>query len=501
MQIIEIKGKKWIVGLEWELLPNENSIRLESKAVAERTHSKFGILVDSDQQFAIGVSKSSSKVPSAALYLALANQEARNSTDDSEENDWIVVEDVGNDKFWLAVVKNGIPLPEYDAILDITEVSKKITNLLKHDTYKLFSTCPEIHGIFDGLKNIEEVDINTLTENVKTKIGFTKLKGVPDSVVYMMLALLVAMIAMYGVSTLIEGHNLKEKAESFERKRKEEEHQKQLKYENDLKNYQELRDTARKAAINNVLIGMTASPMNMLSAWHNTVGKIELGTHGWDLNTIECYFKDAKPNIPASSACDIKFIRNDLATNRMLLQEYPDALIKGNEAVVTKEVPLDKAGMVNLKEEDLNNLPNAKNWGFDMISQLQLLKVVDIEHEIKPSVDITFISPPKPVNPKDVAVGQKSEETNESIGIAKGQIIIKSTNVDLIKEVADNVDFSGVGARKVVFKINGLGDISWEATLDYFIRPDATGGISGSTSSGMENKIKEVNEQNNQQTK
>jgi hypothetical protein len=231
---------------------------------------------------------------------------------------------------------------------------------------------------------------------------------------------------------------------------------------------------------------MAATPASVLSSWYNTVGSLELGTHGWKMDTVECYITDATITAAQRSACDVKFIRNDLATNRMLLQEYPTALIKGNEAVVTKEVPLNKDATYNMRPEDINKLPTATGWGFDMISQLQLLKVVDIDHDIKPSTDITFTAPPKPVEPKLAASGAKPiNEGAMSIGVAKGEIVIKNSNIDLVREIADNVEFSGIGVRKATFKIQGLGSIAWEVNLDYFIRTDKSGGIAGSSSNSQ----------------
>lgn len=490
MQIIEVKGKKWVVGLEWETLPGEKSTKLEAKDSAEKTKSNFGILIDYDDQFAIGLSKKSSKLPSAAAYLALANQEVRNTGSvDEYSADWIIVEEVSDDKFWIGIVKNGIPSPQGDSVLDITAIKEIIIALLMHDTYRLFSTCGEIKAIFGDMKTVEEVSINTLTEDIKAKNKFIKLKGIPNTVIYAGFGVLALIIGGFGVSSLIEGHDMREKMANIEKQRMQEEVAKQQKYAADLQKYEEGKKEAKKQAINNILLGMSATPNYMLKSWYNVVGNIELGTHGWKLENIECYLIDSTPTEAQKSACDIKFTKSELSTNRMLLQEYPDALIKGNEAVITKQVPLDASGLLAMKEDDINTLPTTRTWGADMISQLQLLKTVDIEHAIKPSIDIVFKTPLKPVDPKTNPAPNAApiNEGDQPVGVAKGQITIKGNNIDLLQEVADNVQFTGVGARKATFQVQGLGIIAWEATLDYFVRPDQTGGIAGSTSSGVLN--------------
>lgn len=495
MQIIEIDKKKWVVDLDWEMLPQNTSIKIEAKKVAEKTQNNFGILIDYEDQVAIGLAKKSSKIPSAATYLSLANQEARANSSTSEYyHDWIVVEEAGDDKFWLAVIRNGTPSPQSDVILDITEVGKRILELLVNDTFKLYSTCSEIKAIFDETKYVEEVGLNALTANVKTKISYTKLRGIPNSVIYAGLGLIGFCFVTYGLSTLLEGRNLQEKAAAFEKQKHQEEMQKKMQYENDLKKYNELKEEAKKKVIQNVLNGMSASPNIVLSTWYDTVSGFELGSHGWKMDQIECYMTDATASTMQRSACDIKFIRNELSTNRMLLQEYPEAIIKGNEAVVTRLVPLPNDALINMSENDIKQLPTARDWGFDMISQLQLIKIVDIEHTIKPSVDLTYVSPVKPISPEMIATGKKPEpEKTESIGVAKGEIIIKNNNIDLLREVADNVDFKGIGTRKVVFKVQGLGMITWEATLEYFVQTDITGGITGSNSNTQADQTKEPN--------
>ena len=41
MQTIEIKNKKWTVGLEWEILPGEASFKEEAKEIADKIIDKL----------------------------------------------------------------------------------------------------------------------------------------------------------------------------------------------------------------------------------------------------------------------------------------------------------------------------------------------------------------------------------------------------------------------------------------------------------------------------
>ena len=54
MQTIEIKNKKWTVGLEWEILPGEASFKEEAKEIAEKTSSNFGVVIEPASRAIIG---------------------------------------------------------------------------------------------------------------------------------------------------------------------------------------------------------------------------------------------------------------------------------------------------------------------------------------------------------------------------------------------------------------------------------------------------------------
>ena len=127
MELLTIGNKKWAVGLEWEILPGDGTVAQEAKDVAEKTGLKYGVLVDYDSNFSIGLTQKNTKLPSAALYLALANQDFReNNADTTDYPDWVVIEDVGDDKYWMGVIKSGLPSPQYDMLLSLAEVKEKV---------------------------------------------------------------------------------------------------------------------------------------------------------------------------------------------------------------------------------------------------------------------------------------------------------------------------------------------------------------------------------------
>jgi len=492
MQIENIKGKKWMVGLEWEILPNDSTIKQEAIDVAKKTESNFGIIVEYESVYAIGLTKKITKDPSAALYLALANQHMRENGGMSPDYpDWIVLEEVGDDKYWMAVIKSGIPAPQFDAVLSITEIKDRMTELLINDTYTVYTSAGELIAIFDGIKHIENKSLNDLTEEVKTKIKFTKLLGIPNAVIYAGIGILVAGFIGYGGLQFMEGRDIQEKATLLAQKQQREKEEKEQKYKADLANYNKTKAEAETKARENVVLGLSGNPAQILNAFYQNVGSTEIGTHGWNLKTIECYFNvvpaiETNPEIKYPRlACDYLYERTELATTRMLLEDYPNAKLNGDRAVVTKDVEIDPVYIAKADNSILDSLKLAKEWGFDVQSQLQLLKVANIDHEIKGSTDLTFKNLGAPISPAELEAGrQPNPEEVNNLHIGVGEIIVKGNTFDWVKELADNVDFSGTGLRKVTFNVKGLGELSWEATFNYYIKTDA-GGIGASNSAGL----------------
>ena len=214
MELLTIGNKKWAVGLEWEILPGDGTVAQEAKDVADKTGLKYGVLVDYDSNFSIGLTQKNTKLPSAALYLALANQDCReNNADTTDYPDWVVIEDVGDDKYWMGVIKSGLPSPQYDVLLSLAEVKEKVTELLINDTYTIYSPSSEIISLFDGVKNITKDGLTELTKNVKTNLKLEKKIGIPNSVMIVGGVIVTLGLAGYIGSYFIEELDLKKHAE------------------------------------------------------------------------------------------------------------------------------------------------------------------------------------------------------------------------------------------------------------------------------------------------
>lgn len=495
MQIVEFKNKKWIIDLDWEILPDEDDVSRKDiiKNIATKTNCNYGVFIDFDGQEAIGLAKKNSKVPSASLYLALANQEYRaNTSEMSLYPDWIVIEEVGEEKYWMAVINRGIPAPQFDKILDITKIKDIITELVMvNDTYQIYSPCGEIQSIFEDMKIVENKGLNELTENIAVKNRFNKLRGIPNIVIYAGIALIVVTSAGIGINSFLESVAMQKKIQERQRQQQAERERQEAEYQVKLKLYNQ--EIARQIteAEDSIVAGLAGTPNKILNSWYDAVGDIQTGMHGWDMHQVSCNFSPLA--VDFKSTCTLDFKRTGLSTNRMLLQEYPDANISGNNATVTRGVIADEQMYSYPPRTILKNLPDAKNWGFDMISQLQLLKIVNIDYKVASSQDIMITPPAKPLSPQEIEQNIKPvPPAPTSIGIAQGELTISGDNFDLLRELADNVSFDFVGVRSVNFKLGRkLGSIPWEIKMGYFIKTD-NGGLLESDSIELSNNSIEV---------
>ncbi len=510
MQILNIQGKKWLTGVEWEILPGDSTIKLEAKEVAEKQDARFGVIVEYDTTYAIGLVNKLYKEPSAALYLALANQAFIEDTGETEYPDWVVLEEIGDDKYWMSVIKSGIPAPQFDTVLSITDVKDRITELLINDTYTFYTSAGEIIAIFDGIKTINNRSLNDLTKNVKPKIKFQKLLGIPNSVIYAGIGVALLAVAGYAALQFVEGRNLEEKARLLKTKQEREKKAQKEKYNNEMIAFEKKKVELESQELNKIASNLSGNPSEILKALYNHVGNTKIGTHGWNLNKIECYYdvngrnsinlsKDGNTNNNSESlpvfACDYLYERNSLATSRMLLEDFPDAKLNGDMAVVTEKVDINPDYIKKSDLSILKTIKSSKNWSFNLQSQLQLAKVAEINHEINPSNEITYKIPAKPLSPEEKVSGKKlGAENSVNLGIGMGELSIRSETFDWLKELADNIDFTGTGFKKIIFSID-KNKISWNTTFNYYVTTQ-DGKIGASSSAATADVVSENQPQN-----
>ncbi len=472
MQVLEIKGKKWLTCVDWEILPGDNPVKIESKEVANKTNNNYGIICEYDDVSSIGLMSKNAKEPSIALYFSLANQHFREHTSGVDQfPDWIAVEEIEDEKYLFLVSKSGVPAPQFDNILDITSVKEKLSELLLNDTFTVFTNSGEIINIFEGLKFIENKSLSSIVESVDTKIRPEKLRGIPMIVIYICIGVMVFISLIFGILQFMEGRDLKEKALYYQRQKEAEVQRKKEEYQQNIKKYFDDSKKNKDAVVNKVIEGTAGNKNEVIKKIYDFVSNYPVGTHGWNMKKIDCYFDIEQKLI----FCDFLYTRTGLTTNKMLLEDFPHAILNGNEAVVKEKIHIENHILLGKNLTSMQQVPSVRDWGGDIISSLQLLKLVGVEHEIKESKELTYSLPGKPLSPEETAAGNPpNSEKVESLGVGVGSLIIKSNILEFLDGVVEQVNVEKLGFDKIIFDIRDFGQIAWELKLNYFVNTQET---------------------------
>lgn len=486
MKIVDISGKKWVVELGWEILPGQKTIELEKKEVAVKNKSVYGVVAynglndslvsGSSGYAAIGLAKKSFKNPSAALCLSMANNQFNSNRGGDDTVNWIVIEELKDGQYWVGAIQGGIPSPEFDFVADLTTVVTKVNEQLKDvDDFVIYSVSQNVIDLYDGLKDISKVGLLELVKDqIEKKVKVQKLTGIPNNVMYAALALFVAGAGFYGYTVVQESALVKQQMLEYQRKEAAEAEFKRQVYESELLRWEQEYSEAKSQKIDSIVSSILKNPNALISTIYKTVGDVTYDINGWEKNKITCHV-----NILSEQKviCDMFFERTGLATNRMLLQSYSDANIDGDNAIISREIIFEDQNIFNAQNADVvKSLPNSRNWGANIISQLQLLKLVDIDHEIAGSNELYFTAPAKPLSPQEIADGVAPNiEMPESVGVSSGEILVSGNSLYMLNQVASNVDFKFISLNSIDLNLeNGYkGDINWVLNLSYYINSDS----------------------------
>lgn len=504
MNIETIENKKWALGLDWEILTKEEPFRKEVKAIAEKNNSRYGISFSYDNITVLGLVNRKIKEPVAALYLALANQEKMDNNPDEVEKDWIVVEEIG-DHYWMCVIKNGIPLPGLDFIDDLDKIKDKLFELLEVDTYQLYSTVPQIENILRGGKTVQKKTLNDLTKDIKTKIKVDQIVGI--KVAYMITALGVvgALILLFGINSYLGDLELLKQAENIKNQQIQKTQQEEIEYQKKLEEYRVNSIQAKGEALNQLSKIIQINNNININLWSDFMLSQGEGQHGWNIVKFECNLEpnhindENVNNSNFNSNCVMDLTRPEMATNKMLLDIYPDANIEGNRASIKVKMnignvntPLN-SNMIVLNDKNLDqklvdeagnkiisSIQNKEFFVMKKLSDLQLLKLGGITYKVEEPVEMTYVAPQRPfkkeeleqinaAKPAGVVSAPLPTTTTVSLGVMKGEISLEGDDILFFKDLANTIDMSYYLVKNIVATVKDDKSIIWKLKVDYIM--------------------------------
>lgn len=506
MKKIRLGETEVIAGLEWSAIRSPASSGgaaiSEKKALtsflSSNKGSSRGVVVSVNDYTVVGrpekKEKVPSKVPSAAVLFALANQKENSSsayTEDmtegtGEEHNWIIVEqiegevegfeDVDEPLFWLGMARNGLPVPGADLIVTRSQAIDELNEMLaassgttvfttdRHIRYHVVGHVSVIDKSFDDIVRGAGVD------HAKAHVKLFSIAG--------HVAVAVVVITVLGLGSYF-GWEAWSSAKQEERARQlaarnAAEQKRQIaeeteKYEAEVR--KAIEDGLR-SGMNEVTDALAASsPYEMLDAWRQIVYNIDLYQSTWELSGVSCAVDNYEP------VCTVSLRRGNLGTNRLLLEERPDAIIEGDNAMYVL-----RGSPVQTREIELPYLVSSNAFSRGLISDLQMLRMTGISHtaaaskEITKSVKLPEPSPliPMPNIPSGPggAAASPSTSINIQLGIAKGEISITGNNLYQISGVGRYLDLPNTRATGLEISMpqGGSDTTRWTLNLDYMVR-------------------------------
>lgn len=489
MRVANFGGKKWAIDLEWELMPNAASFRQEIKTIVVKTSKPYGVIVQHDGASAVGLSKKSSKLSSAAAMLAAANQKLLLISSDSNppsedaQNDWIVIELLAENEYWLCVIKNGVPLPgTADTIHTLKDLQNQVTDLLEVDTYKIFSPLNEIKDYMLGVKNVDEAGVAELTKGISTKYKLKKLTGIPPVAIYVMAGLFIVGAGYFAINAFLENEAMQKKVVELQKQKLIFQQSEQIEAQRANVEYEKMVNVQKDKQLSKLYAGISGDPKVLLPGWINNIADLSYPVFGWDMTKVDCVFNYEAASLNERPSCSLFLKRGKYGTTRMLLDEIPNAQVNGNEAEVKLEFSDIPVELLANRALDKIVLPDAALFAKVVISQVQAAEAGGITNTIKPAVDAIFYPPSRPLTKAQVDAGEKPVPVPPvNLGFAEGELLLRGKNIVYLNEIFENMNLMAMSLTRfrVDFASNGA---TWEANFKYFLKLNNGMGMSTSGS-------------------
>ncbi len=484
MRLINVNKENWVVDVEWEVLPNEGNLMGEMKEIAAQKKKMYGILLEYEGFSLVGLlEKNIKRGKNALALLSFANQLELSRNEDDFFKDWIVIEPVGDDEYWLGVVKHGLPAPGFDIIISFDKLKRMILDLLQVDTYRIYSKDLNVAAALQGTKEIFTLDINDLTREVSATYKVVKLTGLPNSVLYLMIGTVFTASALGAAYYFYDEYESNRQIQLAQEQMQNNILNQQMQTQNDILSYQNNVDSIKKQTIEALKAPFRYEQPIILSNIVSVLGNVKFGTNGWLIKSANCQaFVDGKVG-----SCTVVYSRTTIGTNKMIKSEIPDILINGDEATLI--LPLIGENVDLNGANDFDKVKTTDDFVIETVSQLQTLMFGGMGVVIEPSQEITFQGPPKPLTEEQKQQGL-TVPIQETIGtgVSGGFVKISGENLTLLNDMGGAVSWNGMVADKVDITFDNNLNARWDIYLKYYIKKGDATEVGGSKTSLSSNK-------------
>lgn len=478
MKQVRFKNIPAIVNLTWHALPADQSERSAVKATLEQNKGvKAGVVVKYGGVTLLGLGPPNVKVingPSAAAWLAIANQKALDqggnsgmpSTGSGSSNDWIVVENLQDGSFWLAIIRDGVPLPGTDIILDRDVTLDLIREAVETAPFIVFSPDEGIRG---------DVPAGTIVENK----GFADLvQGVKPGKSAMRAISGVSVKLLAGVAGLILLGLLWFAYSWWSTKQAQAEMMRQAALQNAAQQKQMAADKAdyavkvKQAVINalekgekdlNLALGSPA-PNDAIGSWVGMIADVAPNQNGWNITGFECEIVDE-----STPSCKVNLSRGEYGINRILLADHPDAALEGDAASF-----MITGYDVSSRQIKFQDVERANSFNLEFISDLQMLHFADLSYSITQSTDVVsaIAMPPIPASIFKPGDAKQAVPTPSPVkmGVASGDLTFSGSQLWQLEGLREFLRRENVSVQGVSVAVSGITPGAWTLKGKYYIK-------------------------------
>lgn len=483
-----IEGKKISIGLDWDVLKGTTSQSREISALLKQqgnTDVKKGIIIKSSEEITstgIGLIHGKEKIygKSGAAWLSDAYKQniatikkarKKEKIDDDLDEEfpaWIVIEKLEdtNDKYWVTIIKDGIPLPGTDIIESFYNVVDRLNDFFGAakdiDVYTkdpaILDEVSNLAYMIQGKCNIIRKGFSEIVTKVRCTKYPTNLKGV-DPKILGIAALIIAGGAGYYFWSSYQEEEAMRVAAQQQQASKQAQQQASLKLQKDYEDLKEktLAQTVEKAKSDLNSILSTSKATDVINEWSDLIYQVKMSHSGWDMENITCSIETGIPQ------CVVNLNRGDLGINRNLMKDFPTAIINGDKALyVLKGNPL------NSIDGDYKKLPNTDDFKINILSDLQLLKFGEIKHAIDASKEVT-----QNVNLPDAPAGitQDMNVSPIKMGVSYGNMHLEGADIWQLKGLAPVLDSRGLTVQSMTVTLDKeFKASSWKIEGIYYVK-------------------------------
>lgn len=478
-RIIKLQNTQVVIGLEWFLLDARDAKekqmserRAVQKVLKENAGTKAGIVVRSADTAVLGLMPKGQKkpsVPSGAALLAFASQDAQGrSTGQSssiEDTQWMVIERLGEDEYWLVDLRDGVVVPGADFVGDLDKVRQYLDEMLEDPGFKVFTTDPEIQSIAAHRANLISKDASTIIAEIEkpTRGNLKTLSGIDPTMLLVIVAFALLVGGFFGYDYFSKVQ--KERQMRAQAAARQSEEAQRLKKESDdyVTAVKAAVLTALDTAVSSVNAALgTPGSREILGSWVGLIESVPLNHSGWATERIECLMET-----PEKPLCTVFVRRGPAGINRILLEDYPDVQLNGDEASYVVRGP-----DLTARSADWNQLDSAHGLMMGLVSDLQFIQNTGISYNQSASKDIvqavTLPTPPASLfTPGTEQAAAAPAPVNT--GVSKGDLGLTGDGLWQLPGLAKMLDRNGIGVKAVNVDLKS-GKDAWQLQTEYFIR-------------------------------